>query len=1052
MARNTDLPVNKTFVKVNLTGGLNAKQDPHQLANGQLKTADNVIFGAVEGQVTKRYGCESINPQGAPLQGGPFKSIGVRDNIEPLVLGANTLNRYNVERNLSTSIPTPTQGRLDVSQVAGSSGQTQYPWPPSDPSCATDGTQYTCVVWQEPNTIGALCFYGVQDLSSGNWIILPTPIPKNTSIGGANTYIGQHSPTVKYYNGGFYIFYLVVTKDASLNYYTQLGYGVLPLTNLAGGFTVSSTASIFTGQTTSEIVTISPNPYGYDVHIANGKFISCVGPSLADKQTFSVCMGTVASDGSLSIAQVKTFVTSFPLAWQRCAVRCDGPAATPYLIATSGCLIYYTASFVMTKNELYGGSAQPLPVDCKWLPDGTALWLGTVARVGLQTLVTRLTPATGVTQELQYPSPVTTEVSQILSRLFTIGQNSKIYAWTGAGAPSSDAVYNSAYLAEFDFTTNSVATVCRTLYMKNPHITNGDMMVPCDVVRIGSTSKYVTFISSALEKTNNNYHTYGALNRIVFDFNPSRSTQLLSLPTGGTLGAGAYPFFYDGVSVSEAGFSNPPSADAAQSSQTYTGIYRPAIRSAASGLVGGTSAVTASGYIEYYYVICFVRRDSYGNVYRSAPSPVITAPCPNAFNKVDFPAYNYNGGGNVMIEYYRSTQNVTGSHYFIGQAANGQSFSDQTGDGNTAVKGNTSITKNRLVYTDANELPNDPPPAIHHATVGESRVFLIPSDARNTVWFSKRFSSGRTVEFSANNVVSEGSNTGLFTAVAVLDANVIVFKEDRIVYLYGDGPDNKGDGSYNNFQQITSDVGCIDPASVVTVPDGILFRSRRGIEMINRSLQVTYIGSPIEPILKTLGPMSSSVVVPEYSQVRFVPQTAGKPVLVFDYKRGVWSTFSNMAAVSARSILGAYWWIAADGSKVYREVPDLYTDDGAPIVLTLETPEIPVGLGGVQGWGRAYRMALLGDYYSEHILNISFAYDHAADYTDAVQFDTQTGLIPGDEVYQFRCSRLPRSVMQTLRIKITESGTVGQSCAISSIALEVGSKNGLAKLAAQKTV
>jgi hypothetical protein len=97
-------------------------------------------------------------------------------------------------------------------------------------------------------------------------------------------------------------------------------------------------------------------------------------------------------------------------------------------------------------------------------------------------------------------------------------------------------------------------------------------------------------------------------------------------------------------------------------------------------------------------------------------------------------------------------------------------------------------------------------------------------------------------------------------------------------------------------------------------------------------------------------------------------------------------------------------------------------------------------------------MALLGDYYSGHVLNVSFAYDHQPNYTDTVHFDTSTGLVTGDTVYQFRCSRLPRSVMQTLRIKITESGTVGQSCAISSIALEVGSKNGLAKLAAQKTV
>jgi len=1052
MAKSTDLPVTKAFVKVGLTGGINAKQDPHQLANGQLKTADNVVFGAVDGQVTKRFGCESINPQGAPLQGGPFKAIGIRDGIEPLILGANTLNKYNVAQRLSTSMPTPTQGRVDVKQVAGSSGQTLFPWPPSDPSCATDGTQYVCVTWQEPNATCALCYYGVQDLATGTWIIPPTPIPRNTYVGGANTYIGQQCPSVRYYNGSFYIFYLVVTQDASLNYYSQLGYGLLPLTNLSGGFTVSDTASIFTGQTTSVAVSNSPGPYGYDVHIANGIFISSVGPSLSDRQTFSICMGAVAANGSLNLTQVKSFATTQAISYQRCAVRCDGPAATPYLVATGDCLVYYTSSYVMTKTDIATGSLQPLPVDCKWLPDGTALWVGSRSLVGMQTGVMRLNLSTKVTTWLQYASPVNSSYTQVLSRLFTIAENSKIYVWTGAGAPSSDDVYNGAYLAEFDFAKNSVATVCRTLYMRNAHITNGDMTVPCDVVKVAGTSKYVTFLSSSLEKTTKSYHTYGALNRVEFDFAPTRSTQLISLPTGGVLGAGAYPFLYDGVSVSEAGFSFPPSGDQIQSSLVSATNYIPYVGSAASGLAGGASAITTSGYIEYYYVICFVRRDAYGNVYRSSPSPVITAPCPNAFNTVQFPAYNYNGGGNVMIEYYRSTQNVTGSHYFIGQAANGQPFTDRTGDGSTMPSTNTSITKNRIVYTDASELPNDPPPAVHHAAVGETRVFMIPSDARNTIWFSKTFSSGRTVEFSANNVLSEGNSTALFTAVALLDSNVIVFKEDQIVYFSGDGPDNKGDGSFSTFQRITADVGCIEPSSIVTVPDGILFRSRRGIEMINRSLQVSYIGAPVEPLLRDLGPISSTVLVPRFTQVRFVPQTAGKPVLVFDYKRGVWSTFSNMASVSARSMLDSYWWISADGTKVYRETPDAYTDDGAPIVLTLETPEIPVGAGGVQGWGRAYRMALLGDFYSDHVLNISFAYDHQTDYPDSVNFDTKTGLVSGDAVYQFRCSRLPRSVMQTLRIKITESGTVGQSCAISTIALEVGSKNGLAKLASQKTV
>lgn len=1061
-----DQPLVKQFVNLNLTGGINKKQDAHQLSNGQLITADNVIFGAVEGQVTKRYGCVSINPQGAPLQGGPFNALGIRDNIEPLILGANTLNRYNIERNLSTSIPTSTQGRLSVSQIVGSTGQTLDPWPPSDASTATDGQKYILVTWQEPNRLGALCYYGIQDLSSGSWIIPPKQIPILYSASGY-TYKVSLRPSARYYNGNFYIFYLWNGTTSALVNASFLVYNILPLTDLANGMKAGTSSFSNFGGASAASLQNATGQFCYDVHIANGKFIVGQGPtdtSITPPFNYAYTYGTIAANGNTqnvasgtlkSINSLQTGVEG-QLFYPRIAVRCDGPTTTPYAVAVGGNLVAISSANAQTSFGPLGSGGANQPTDILWDSSGNLVWL----MQGTDGIASNFTILRWSISNNSFPSftatlPVNAIVAQLLSRIFTTDNTDRYYAWIGQGGPSSDNVYTGAYLIEFDFVTRKSNVVCRTLYMENATMNQGDADTPCEVIRVPGTSRYVTFLSSALERAGNGTSfAYGALNRVEFNFAPSRGTQLLPLPTGGVLGAGAYSFYYDGNVLCEAGFSSAPTADAATSAILSSNLsaLNPVVTSSSKGLAGGTSFVTASGYIEYYYLICFVRRDAYGNVYRSAPSPVITVPCPNAFNNVQFPAYNYNGGGNVMIEYYRSTQNVTGSHYFIGQVGNGKSWLDTIADGSTTPSNNTSITKNRLVYTDANELPNDPPPAIHHAAVSETRVYLIPADARNTVWFSKLFSSGRSVEFSADNVLSEGNNTALFTGVAVLDANVIVFKADQVLYFYGNGPDNTGNGSFSSFQKIATDVGCIDPASIVTIPAGILFRSRRGIELLNRSLQVSYVGAPIEPLLKTIPAFSSAVVVPKFMQVRFIPQTAGQPVLVFDYGHGRWSTFSNMSSLSAGLLNGNYWWISADGTKVYQETPDLYLDDGQPIVMTLETPEIPVGAAGTQGWGRAYRMALLGDFYSSHILSVSFAYDHQAAYTDTVQFDTSKGLISGDTVYQFRCSRLPRQVMQTLRLKITESGTLGQSCAISNIAFEVGAKNGLAKLSAQKTV
>jgi hypothetical protein len=302
--------------------------------------------------------------------------------------------------------------------------------------------------------------------------------------------------------------------------------------------------------------------------------------------------------------------------------------------------------------------------------------------------------------------------------------------------------------------------------------------------------------------------------------------------------------------------------------------------------------------------------------------------------------------------------------------------------------------------------------------------------------------------------------------LAVLDSNLIIFKNDQILYTYGNGPDNTGqNGSFSPFQKIASDVGCIEPASICVIPDGVVFKSRRGIELLTRGLQVTYIGTPVEDLVQTNGPLSSVVCMPNFTELRFVPrnatyqstylgvtQTVNTSVLVYDYGSKRWSTFSNMAAVQAVSINNVYWWLSADGALVNQETPGVFLDNGQPISMTIETPEIPTGQAGAQGWGRVYRMALLGDFESNHSMQVSFAYDHQANYTDTTTFNTTSGLINGDTVYQFRCSRLPRSVMQTLKLKFQDTSTTGQSCAISNLVLEVGSKNGLAKLPPAKTV
>ena len=1103
MAKKEIAAIPKQFVNLSLTGGLNKKKDPHQLENGELLTADNVIYTAVDAQVTKRFGFAAVRPLGAPFQGGPFKALGLRDNSEPLILGANTLNKYNPTKNLSTTLPTPTQGRLSVKQLAGSTGQSASPWPPSHASCATDGSSYAMLTWEEPNGTGSFPFYGIQDLATGSWVIKPTPVViyYPTLVGPDNktyTYVCSHSPKATYGNGFFYFSYVWCGQafvSSVISFQAFVVITALPITNLSSG-AVNATYTYPIPGTNSSAIYNSPTLLSYDFAVDNAgvpngtAFIIAAQNgtnSLKTNVVTGFINGRTVTDTTVAPEAQYTSVTNAPV-----SVRVNKSGRPPFSISFPDATVRLNRNGTVSDAMGAGiGATGRFPADATEYGNSAiaAIQLKGIGTSAAAASLSYTNPSPGTegvnaSGVVQWPSPLNTGYMQILSRLFRKAAEPIFYAWIGAAGPTSDTIYNSAYLVEFDLDANQATTICRTMYLNSAHVTGGDVLFPTDVLQISGTRKFVTYLTAITEKASGlDFKGFGTLSRVEFDFNPTRNVQIVSLPTGGCMIAGAYPLYYDGATVNEAGFSSSPDGNPMSQTASSTTAPRFSVQNIVIGfsnyqaflnktLVGGPSLVTLSNAIEYYYVICLVRRDAYGNVNRSAPSPVITVPIanpggdniPNIYNVgtkptynyggiVTFPPLTYNGGGNVMIEYYRSTQNTPGTYYFLGQVPNGSGFVDNTPDGAIAYGINNSITKNRTVYTNNNELANDPPPATHHMVVSESRAYLIPSDNRNLVWYSKQFTPGRSVEWSAALTLSEGLNSGQFTALAIMDTYLIVFKQDQIIFTYGAGPDNGGGGAgFAPFTRVASDVGCIDPGSVCVIPDGVVFKSRRGIELLTRSLQVVYIGGPVEPIVLSMGTIASVVVMPGYTELRFVPSTAGKPVLSYDYSFKRWSTFSNMAAVQAREIVGEYWHISADGTLVNKETPGLYLDNGVPIQMTLETAEIPVGAGGAQGWGRAYRMALLGDFYNDFVLNIQFAYDHSNTYTDAVNFSTATGLINGDKVFQFRTSRMPRQVMQTVRLKIQDNGTTGQSCAISNVALEVGSKNGLAKLADQKTL
>jgi len=393
----------------------------------------------------------------------------------------------------------------------------------------------------------------------------------------------------------------------------------------------------------------------------------------------------------------------------------------------------------------------------------------------------------------------------------------------------------------------------------------------------------------------------------------------------------------------------------------------------------------------YYYQVTYEWSDNQGNLYRSAPSiPVgVTTSGSGTSGSVtlNIPTLRltYKINNPVKIVIYR---------WSVGQETYYQTTSIQNPIlNNTAVDyvtyvdtlADSSIIGNNIIYTNGGVLENISPPATNIITLFNNRIWLVDAEDPNLLWYSKQVIEATPVEMSdlltlyvAPTTGAQGS-TGNITALAPMDDKLCIFKKDAIFYLNGVGPDNTGSNSqYSDAQFITSTVGCIVPQSIVFMPQGLMFQSDKGIWLLGRDMNTSYIGAPVEDF--TQGALVQSAVnVPGTNQVRFTLSSG--ITLMYDYFYGQWGTFVNVPAISSTLYQGLHTYINSYG-QVFQETPGLYLDGSSPVLMAFSTSWI--NMAGLQGYERAYRFDLIGDYLSPHDLYVTLGYDYNDSPTQAI--------------------------------------------------------------------
>lgn len=382
----------------------------------------------------------------------------------------------------------------------------------------------------------------------------------------------------------------------------------------------------------------------------------------------------------------------------------------------------------------------------------------------------------------------------------------------------------------------------------------------------------------------------------------------------------------------------------------------------------------------YNYQVTYEWTDHQGNLFRSAASIPVTVIVSGPNNAVDLNIptlrLTYKTSTPVQIVIYRWSNNQ--QTYYQITSITIPVPNDLTVDSIVYLDtlNDSSIIGNNILYTTGGVLENISPPASDNLVLFNNRFWLLDSENRNLLWYSKQVISSTPVEMSdlltryiAPSTAAEGS-TGPITALAPMDDKLVIFKQNALGYINGTGPDNTGSNSgYSDFTLINTVIGCTNQNSIVLMPQGLMFETSKGIWLLGRDLSTSYIGAPVESFT-AVASILSATNIPKTNQVRFTLDSG--ITLMYDYYYQQWGTFTDIPARSSTIYEQLHTYVNSIG-KVYQESIGAYLDDTSPVLMQFTTGWM--NFSGLQGFERFYYLLLLGTYLSPFKLNIQFSFN-----------------------------------------------------------------------------
>jgi hypothetical protein len=512
--------------------------------------------------------------------------------------------------------------------------------------------------------------------------------------------------------------------------------------------------------------------------------------------------------------------------------------------------------------------------------------------------------------------------------------------------------------------------------------------------------------------------------------------------------AGGELLYYDGQNVAEVGFYAQPKA--------------PTMSAAAGG------ATTAG---DHQYVIVWEYTDRQGNVHRSAPSlpTTLTVGAGNQNISASFSPlsrsqrllFATNAQAKVMGVPYATLAGSSSPFYRLKATSicRPTYLQDTPMDyvAQPFAAADATVSVAPTLYTTGGVLGNYPPPSTDVICVHKGRLWLASAED-GTLWFSKEYVVGEAPGF--NDVLTFRLPTSdIPTAMASYDDKLIVWTATGIYAVFGEAPNDQGQGSSLQCQKLASDVGAVDWRGLAVTHLGGFFVSPKGIFLLTRGLEVVYVGADVEYWTRNYSACTGTVVTPDRHEVRFEFNTPIAPIttptsqtLVLNFRAisevspfGKWSTFDRSAGLAKErdpvsyAVVGSTIYFIGSGGYMSRESSG-FSDNGAWITVEIETANIyPLGR---QGFMRCRSATLLGEYKGDHAAQMQIAYNDDPAFVESTIWRlTQIAALEREQVSH----HLVRQKCAGVRALITllqDGATVNEGAMLSGLTLEVQPKRG----------